>query len=259
MYLLGGNAFTWKLQHNVLHHTFTNITGMDDDIRERNTIRLSPHVPLKKHHRYQHIYATFLYCLMTLSIVLRDFGQLRSYNRSGLTARQKANPKREYFVMVFSKLLYFGFIASIPFLFPQIVWWKLLIGFCTVHFTGGLIMSMIFQLAHVVEGAEHPLPSEDGVMDNEWAIHQLETTVDFARDSRILGWYIGGLNYQVEHHLFPHISHVHYPAISKIVEQTAREYGVVYHTKGSFFSAFISHLKMLKILGRAEAVPQPAL
>lgn len=256
MYLLGGNVFTWKLQHNVLHHTFTNIMGLDDDIRERSTIRLSPHAPLKKYHKYQHLYAMPLYCLMTLSIVLRDFEQLHTYNRKGLTERQKGNPRREYTIMLITKLLYFGVMLFLPFFF--FAWWKVLIGFFVVHFTGGLIMAMVFQLAHVVEGAEHPEPNEEGMMDNDWAIHQLETTANFAHNSRIMAWYIGGLNYQIEHHLFPHISHVHYPAISEIVQQTAYEHGLAYNTKPTFMHAVVSHLRMLKVLGRMPEV-QPAM
>ena len=88
-------------------------------------------------------------------------------------------------------------------------------------------MSTVFQMAHVVEGAAQPLPDEDSVVHTEWAVHQLRSTSDFGRNNVFLNWYVGGLNFQIEHHLFPNISHVHYRNIAPIVEETARELGLV--------------------------------
>ena len=115
----------------------------------------------------------------------------------------------------------------------------------------GFILALIFQLAHTVEGTSHPLPNELGVIENDWAMHQLQTTANFSRKNRFLSWYVGGLNFQVEHHLFPYISHVHYPEISEIVRTTAEEYGVPYLENKTFIGAVKSHFRFLYQLGKA--------
>ena len=119
-----------------------------------------------------------------------------------------------------------------------------------MHFVAGIILSVTFQLAHAVEGAAHPLPNEAGIIENDWAIHQLNTTVNFSRENRWLSWYVGGLNFQIEHHLFPRISHVHYPALSGIVKSTAEEFGIPYLENKTFSQALQSHVMHLKQLGR---------
>ena len=130
-------------------------------------------------------------------------------------------------------------------------WWQVLLGFCILHLTAGMIMSTVFQMAHVVEGTKQPLPDSNGVINNEWAVHELMTTSDFARNNLFLNWYIGGLNFQIEHHLFPNICHIHYRKIAPIVQQTADEFGFTYNLKPTFLAAFISHAKRLKALGKS--------
>ncbi len=255
MYLLGGSVFTWKVQHNILHHTFTNIDGHDEDIASKAIIRLSRHAPLHKVHRFQHLYALFLYSLMTLSKLFKDFPQLHHYNKTGLTRQQNASPAKELIKLSIAKALYLGVFVGLPFLLTDFSWWQILLGFLLTHLTAGMIMSVVFQMAHIVEGASQPLLNEEGNVENEWAIHQLDTTANFARRSRWLNWYTGGLNFQIEHHLFPNICHIHYRQISPIVERTAAEFGIVYNIKPTFAHAFASHLRMLKQLGRAEEEP----
>jgi linoleoyl-CoA desaturase len=255
MYAIGGNVFNWKMQHNLNHHTFTNIDGYDEDIRSRAVIRLSHEAPLKKIHRFQHYYVFFLYSLMTLSKLVGDFFQLREYNKSGLTKQQNAKPKVEYFKLIVSKALYLAVAIGLPLLLTSFAWWVVLLGFLVMHLTAGLIMSVIFQMAHVVEGVEQPVP-ENGALETEWAIHELMTTANFSKKNRLLGWYIGGLNFQIEHHLFPHISHVHYRKLSPIVEETAKEFGLPYNQKKTLFHAIASHVRILKALGKKR---QPAL
>ncbi|HEU4716880.1 MAG TPA: acyl-CoA desaturase [Bacteroidia bacterium] len=255
IYLLGGNLFNWKIQHNVLHHTFTNIEGYDEDIRSRVVIRMSKHAPLNKFHRFQHLYVFFLYSLMTLMRLGGDFFQLHEYNRKGLTKANKAHPVREYVKLVVGKVMYLLVALGLPLLLVSQSWWMILLAFVVMHLTAGMIMSVVFQLAHVVEGAEQPVPDGQGSIANDWMIHELMTTANFSRRNRLLSWYIGGLNFQIEHHLFPGISHVHYHRIAPIVERTAREFGLPYNQKPTFFHAFISHVRMLKELGRLQPVP----
>jgi len=253
MYLLGSTTFNWKVQHNVLHHTFTNIEGMDEDIAGHTTLRFSRHSPLKKIHRFQHIYAFFLYSLMTISKLVNDFFQLHRYNKSGLTRQQNAKPILEYIKLIGSKLVFFFTTIGLPLIFSDFTWWQILLGFVIMLCTGGFIMAIVFQLAHVVEGVEQPLPTSQGNIENEWAIHQLQTTANFARNNRLINWFVGGLNFQIEHHLFPNICHIHYRKISFIVEKTAREFGLPYNMQPSFIGALVSHTRMLKVLGRKAA------
>lgn len=256
MYSIGGNVFNWKMQHNLFHHTYTNIEGYDEDIRSRVVIRLSHEAPLKKIHKFQHFYVFFLYSLMTLSKLVGEFFQLHEYNKTGVTKAQNAKPKREYFKLIVSKVLYLAVAIGLPLLLTSFAWWAVLLGFLAMHLTAGLIMSVIFQLAHIVEGADQPVPDADSALETEWAVHELMTTANFSRKSRLLGWYIGGLNFQIEHHLFPHISHVHYRKISPIVEETAKEFGLPYNQKKTLFHAIASHVRILKALGRKR---EPAL
>ncbi|MDF2437633.1 MAG: acyl-CoA desaturase [Bacteroidota bacterium] len=253
IYLIGGSAFTWNLQHNVKHHTFTNIQGYDEDIHTKAVIRLSNQAPLKKFHRYQYIYAFFFYTLMTIAKLGNDFKQLSDYNNTGLTRQQNAKPKLEFFKLVMFKLSYMFLYLGLPMLLSGFSWWLVILGFLAMHLTGGFIMAIIFQMAHIAEEANQPALNMDGNIDNEWAIHELLTTVNFSRNNRLLGWYIGGLNFQIEHHLFPNICHVHYRKISFIVEQTAKDFGLRYNLQPTFYQAVVSHTRMLKSLGRQAA------
>lgn len=253
MYMIGGNVFTWKVQHNLLHHTFTNIVGHDEDIGTKAVIRLSYQAPLKKIHRFQHIYAFFFYSLMTIAKLANDFFQLAKYNKEGITVEQKAKPKLELWKMIATKGLYLFAAIVLPLLLSSFSWWLILLGFLVMHLTAGMIMSIIFQMAHVVENAEQPIPDIDGNIENEWIIHELNTTANFSRNSRLLSWFVGGLNFQIEHHLFPNICHVHYKKISPIVEKTVQEFGLKYNLNRTFWQAIVSHYRTLKLLGRQMA------
>lgn len=249
MYLLGSNSFNWKVQHNILHHTFTNIYGFDQDIESKAVLRLCQHAPLKKFHRYQYIYAFFFYGLMTLSKLVTDFRQLLEFNKEGITQEQNSSPSKELAKMIITKVIYVSVVVGLPLLFTKFYLWEILLGFAVLHLTAGIIMSTVFQMAHVVEGAKQPLPDENGIIKKEWLVHQLSTTSDFARGNLFLNWYVGGLNFQIEHHLFPNICHIHYIKIAPIIEQTANEYGFRYNLKPTFTYSLLSHIKRLKELG----------
>ena len=249
--LIGASAFNWKLQHNVLHHTYTNIHEADEDISPRGVLRMHPDSAWKGIHKFQHIYAWFLYGLMTLVwVFVKDYMRLINYHNIGLTKKQKANIAVEWAVLIGTKLIYFAYIFVLPsIMLPFLSWWHILIGFFTMHYLAGFILAIIFQPAHVIEGTEYPLPNDEGQLENNWAIHQMLTTTNFANNAKAFSWYVGGLNYQVEHHLFPNICHVHYRNIAPILKTTAEEFGVPYKSEPTFISALIGHAKLLKFLG----------
>jgi linoleoyl-CoA desaturase len=249
MFLLGSSVFTWKIQHNILHHTYTNIDGHDHDIDSKGPIRLSDHVPIKPIHRFQYLHAFFFYGLMSFSKLMSDFRQMREYTREGFSKRYNINPTTAYIRMVVAKIGYLALFIGLPVWLTPFSGWQIFSAFMIMHWTGGFIMSTIFQMAHIVEGASQYELAESGVVPTDWAVHQLYTTSDFARGNQFLNWYVGGLNFQIEHHLFPNISHVHYQKIAPIVERTAQEYGLFYNLKPTLSSAFWSHVRRLKQLG----------
>ncbi len=255
MYLLGSSVLTWKIQHNVLHHTHTNINEVDHDIRSRGPLRFNEHAAIHWSQRSQHIHAFFFYGLLTLTKLVNDFFMLARFNREGLTQRQGLSPKREFVELALTKVGYFAIFIGLPLIFTALAWWQVLLGFVVMHFVTGVILGSIFQLAHVVEGTDHPIPNDAGLIENDWTVHELQTTANFARNNRVLNWYIGGLNFQIEHHLFPHICHIHYRHIAPIVERTAKEFGLVYNDKPSLIAALGSHVRRLKQLGRPELMP----
>lgn len=255
IYMVGGSKFTWLVQHNILHHTYTNIYGMDEDIHDKPILRLSPHGKLSFIHKYQHFYAFFIYSLATLSwAVNKDFSQLIRYNRTGLTKGSGGNPTVEMIKLILSKILYFSIILLLPALITGYGFGSLFLGFLMMQITAGLFVTTIFQLAHVVEETDHPLPTAAGEIENSWAIHQLETTANFAKKNKVLSWFIGGLNYQVEHHLFHNICHIHYKKIAPIVKSTAQEFGIAYYEKVTFWQALASHMRVLKKIGNEHAI-----
>jgi linoleoyl-CoA desaturase len=259
MYLIGGNTFNWKLQHNVLHHTYTNIDGHDEDIEPKGSMRFSKLSPLKKIHRFQFVYAFFLYSLMSFSRLFNEFKQLNNFNKMGLTKAQGSTPKKEMGILIVGKIMYLSVFVGLPILLCGGHVWNVILGFMIMHMIAGLFMSVVFQMAHVVEGVDQPVPNAESIVENEWMVHEMETTANFGRKSVLLGWIIGGLNYQVEHHLFPNICHVHYKAISPIVESTAKEFGVPYKEYRTFFGAVASHIRLLKALGKEEVVLEKQL
>ena len=253
IHLIGGDVYNWKVQHNILHHTYTNIDGLDGDIHQDPLLRLSSEQKWGKGHKFQHIYAFFLYSLGTLLWSVIDFIQYRRFTKMGLSPEGKLDKPKQFKKLLSYKIGYWIFIFVLPMVFSPFTWWQILLGWLIMNMVAGLILTVTFQLAHVVEGVSFPIPTEEGKVENEWMIHQLKTTANFAKKSKLVTWYVGGLNFQIEHHLFPNICHVHYKKISDIVKSTADEYGIMYNDNKTYFSAVCSHYKMLKHLGANPA------
>ena len=254
IYILAGNVYNWQVQHNVLHHTYTNIPGHDEDLDAGRIIRFSKEAKWYRFHKFQHYYSIFLYGLLTFNWALTtDFKQMKAYLKRKLSYGEAKSHKILWTTLVITKIIYFGVWIVIP-MALGIVWWQVLSGFFIMHYTAGLILSIVFQLAHVVEETTNPSPNENGEMENTWAIHQLYTTTNFAPKNWIVNWYTGGLNHQIEHHIFPNISHIHYGKIAQIVKQTAKECNLPYYEYRTMTSAVIAHFKHLKDLGTNPAL-----
>lgn len=248
--LLGGYSRNWRIQHNILHHTYTNVDGLDEDIDAGILLRMSPNARHIKLHKYQHLYAWFLYGIMNVYwVTVKDYKCLLKYGKNGLIKKEKITLARALAELTFYKVIYFGYMLVLPILFSGLGWGHVVLGFIAMHMVGGLLLACIFQLAHVMDTSEYSSPGEGQKMDNSWAVHQLLNTANFAPNNKLLSWYIGGLNYQIEHHLFPQICHVHYPALSKIVASVAKEYNVPYNVQPTFRKALRQHAMMLKQLG----------
>jgi linoleoyl-CoA desaturase len=247
--LLGGSSFMWNVKHNVIHHAYTNIDGVDDDIDIQPWMRMSSTQPKLKMHKYQHFYFWFLYSMLyILWVFVLDY-QKYFKRKIGHMPLKKMS--------AWDHIIFWGFKALYLFLFFLIPFYTVgvlptIIGFLIFSVVAGFILSIVFQLAHTVEHTHFPVPhDESGKLDDEWAIHQLKTTANFAPKNKLISWLVGGLNYQIEHHLFPKISHVHYPAIRKIIKQACDEFNVPYTEYKKMSHAVISHVLFLKQMGRA--------
>lgn len=254
--VIGGYTVTWKIQHNVMHHTYTNIAGLDQDIDSIPLLRLSPRQPRYWMHRYQYIYAWFFYMLMTLYwMTVKDYLQVVRYKHHDLLIKQKVSLPQAVFRISLYKILYYGYIILLPILFSGHLWHSVLIGFLIMHFTAGLFLACVFQPSHIMETSAFSGPmiiQDTRRMENTWAVHEITNTTNFAPGNRLLTWFIGGLNFQIEHHLFTRICHVHYPKIAPIVRSVASMFGLPYHVQPTFLAALRGHAKMLKKLGKSD-------
>ncbi|QJW91703.1 acyl-CoA desaturase [Spirosoma taeanense] len=251
-YLLGASPYVWRIMHNVVHHTYTNIPGHDEDIDVApGLIRLDPADEVRPWQKYQHLYAFPLYGLTSLAWVFRkDF--LKMF-KDKIGQYDTTHETHEYVTLFVTKAVYYLLFLALPLLVLDVAWWQVLIGFVAMHIVEGLVLGLVFQLAHVVEGTSFPLPTPNGNIEEAWAIHQLRTTANFAPRSAIAAFFCGGLNRQIEHHLFPKICHIHYPAITAIVKQTAHEHNLPYLESPTFSSALVSHYRFLKQMGQTPS------
>jgi linoleoyl-CoA desaturase len=257
--LMGGSSYLWDWKHNSIHHTYTNISGHDDDINIGWLGRLSPEQKRLPFHRLQGLYLWLLYGFLAVKWHLFDDFHQIAIGRIG--GHKIPRPKgKDLCIFIGGKIFFFSLAFVIPMLLHP--WWAVLGIYATAAFFSGLVLSVVFQLAHCVPEADFPVPETmpDGGkrVGNAWAIHQVQTTVNFSRRSRVLRWLLGGLNFQIEHHLFHKICHIHYPALSKVVEETCREFGVRYTAHRSFFSAVRAHFRWLVLMGRPVSTAQGA-
>lgn len=249
---IGGNSVMWRIQHNVLHHTFTNVDGLDEDISVPYVMRFSPNRPHLFVHRFQWLYAWGFYAIMTLYwLTIKDFVSLMRYRNSGLLARSGSSFGRVLGWLVVTKVVQFGYVLGLPLAFSGLSAAQILLGWVVMHAISGLTLASIFQPAHVLEDHAFEVAQSGGQLPEDSFTHQLQTTANFGTRSRLLTWLCGGLNHQIEHHLFPHVCHIHFPKLAPIVKRTAEEFGLPYRASTSFAGALWLHTRMLWQLGRA--------
>lgn len=250
--LMGGSSYVWGVKHNVLHHTYPNVEGADDDIEFMPFFRLAPGQPRRWFHRWQHVYWAPLFLFFTTKWTLLD--DFLAVIRGAVGGHAIRRPGAwQLLGLCAGKLFFLAWAIVLPLLWVPLV--PYLAGYLLVSLVWGLTLGVVFQLAHVVEGAAFVPVGASGTLPSPWLEHQLATTADFARHNRLLTWYVGGLNHQVEHHLFPKVGHRHYPALARIVREVCGRHGLTTLEHESFFSAFRAHLRHLRRMGR----PEPAL
>ncbi len=250
--LVGANPYVWSITHNIVHHTYTNIPGHDEDIEiAPGLIRIDENEQVNAVQRFQHLYAFPLYSMASLSWIFRK--DYKKFFQPKIGAHKANHPKIEYFNLFFFKAIYYFLFIVLPLLVLDVSWGQFILGFLALHIAQGLTMGLVFQLAHVVEGTTFPNPNVEGNIEEAWAEHQMRTTANFATHSRLAAFFLGGLNRQIEHHLFPKVCHIHYGAISSIVKSTAREFDLPYNESETFTGALRSHYIILKKFGREAA------
>lgn len=244
--IIGGSSFMWKIKHNIIHHSFVNIEEVDDDIDIQPWMRVSHGQRRYWFHKFQYFYWIILYGVTFLLWVLYLDYQ-KYFSRKIASYEINKISLKEHFIFWGSKLAYLFVYFVIPIYFVGFANW--MIGYLIMSFVTGLTISVVFQLAHVIEDVEFPKLNDQNKIDNEWAVHQVETTADFSTKNKFVTWFLGGLNFQVVHHLFPKVSHVHYPKLQKIVKETCDQFQVKYMEYKSVWAALRSHVRHLKLLG----------
>jgi linoleoyl-CoA desaturase len=250
---LGGSSFFWNQKHNILHHTFTNVDGVDDDIDSSPFVRLAPTQRLRWYHRFQVVYVWALLGLFFASkwVVFDDF---KVWTRGKIGPQAIPRPRGwDAVQLIAGKLGFLAYAVAIPLAFHSPL--HVVAGFVWTYAVLGITLGTVFQLAHAIDGTAFcTAPGADGKLDQPFFEHQLATTANFAQKNRLISWYVGGLNFQVEHHLFPRVSHRHYPAIAEIVREFCREQGLRYLSYDTLWGALRAHLSFLRRMGRGEPV-----
>jgi linoleoyl-CoA desaturase len=251
--LLGGTCFFWKQKHNIVHHTYTNVDGVDDDIAKSPLLRHCHTQKWHPIHKAQHLYLGPVYAITSLAwVFIMDFQKY--FSRKIYTTDAWEMNTSEHLIFWGTKAFFLLAYIALPIYMVGFSAW--IIGFLVTHVAMGFVLAIVFQLAHVVEHIDFVPAYDDTKIEEAWAIHQVRTTANFARFNKVINWYVGGLNFQVEHHLFPRISHVHYPAISEIVKATCKEFNLPYHDFPTMWGAVKSHFKVMKEFGQKDTTAE---
>jgi linoleoyl-CoA desaturase len=248
--LCGINSYMWRILHHRGHHSCINLHGEDDALTGRGIFRFTPHEPRAPWHRFQHIYGLLFYALFSLDYVfVRDFEAFFFPTHDYLTRTRHA--PREIVILFASKAFYLTYMLVLPIFFLHLPVLLVLGAFLLVHIVVGLSVSLVFQTTHTIDTTY--FPSERGEFDNG-VYHIFATTADYATDNPVVGWLAGGLNHHIAHHLCPFVCHTHYASLTRIVKETAAEFGVPYRQHPTMSRAIKHHLILLKQLGTQDSL-----
>lgn len=246
--ILGVSAYLWQMRHTKSHHIFPNVNGCDIDIDENPFLRLSPNQPWSWHFRFQHLYAPFAYIFVALHTILwQDFVYLFKKRLANMS--EISHAPHQYAIFALCKLLYFGTVLVVPMLILPVPWWQVLLGYLGMKALASLLFVFLLIGTHFSDVTEFPALADDGGVGRTWAMHNLATACDWSPHNRIAHFFVGGVNAHASHHLFPNVSHAHYRAIARIIEDTAEEFGVSYN-KLTLFGIIQSHFRFLRAMGR---------
>lgn len=241
----GISSYMWRILHHRGHHSCINLHGEDDALSGRGIFRFTPHESRLPVHRFQHIYALFVYALFSLDYVFfRDF-QCFFFPPHDYLKRTK-HPLREYIILFSGKAFYFTYMLVLPVLVLGLSSLLVAAAFLLVHVIVGLSVTLVFQTTHTIDSTY--FPSDRNEFDNS-VYHIFATTADYATESPLVGWLAGGLNHHVVHHLCPFVCHTHYASLTRIVRETAEEFGIPYRQHPTMPRAIWHHLILLKQLG----------
>jgi linoleoyl-CoA desaturase len=249
----GISSYMWRILHHRGHHSCINLPGEDDALTGRGILRFTPHEPRLPLQRFQHFYALFVYALFSLDYVfLRDFECFFFPSHDYL--RNTKHPAREYGILFAGKAFYLTYMLILPVVLlgksPLLV----SLSFLLAHLIIGLSVALVFQTTHCVDSTY--FPSSRGEFDNG-VYHIFATTADYATGNPLVGWLAGGLNHHIVHHLCPYVCHTHYASLTRIVKETAEEYGIPYRQHPTMSRAIKHHLLLLKQLGKQDRLPSP--
>jgi linoleoyl-CoA desaturase len=246
--IVGISSYMWAMKHNMSHHSFTNVPGSDPDISQNRLLRLNPDYDYKPFYRFQHIYAIFLFALMSVFLVyIKDFMLYRQKVFGNKVVER--HPTKEWIILFVSKAFYITYSLVIPLVVLPFAWWQILLMHLAGHAVAGIALALMLVPPHINPHTVYTSPDSTGTIKNCWAKHQIESTIDLSAESFLINWFTGGLNTHVIHHLFPHICHIHYRKLSPIVRKTAEEYGINY-VNLPLLQAMRDHFYFLKELGR---------
>ena len=252
MDFIGGNQYLFRRMHGA-HHGYVNIHGIDVTLETHGLFRFTPDEPWLPRHKYQHYYTFILYALAMLQwATIKDFkwffGEAHIGNQKNIK-----HPLKEYIILFIGKTVFYGLTLVLPIIFLSAPWYTILGAWVFMHVLPGLTFALIFQVTHVYDGTTYPIPDDEGNLDNNYALHVLETTADFSRHSRLGSWLMGGINIHVIHHILPQVCHVHYPALTKILKETCDDHGIEYQENRTFWMALKKHYQILKHLSAPDA------
>ncbi|GAB4427755.1 MAG: acyl-CoA desaturase [Bacteroidia bacterium] len=252
MNFVGANSYLFRMMHNA-HHQYVNIHGTDVTLETHGLFRFTPDEPWKPHHRWQHFYTPILYSLAGFQwATIKDFKWFFGESHIGNNKYIK-HPLSEWIILFISKIVHFGLHVALPMIFLDTAWWVIALGYLFLVVPSGLTFALIFQVTHVYDGTHYPIPDDEGNIENNYAIHVLETTADFSRKNRFSSWFMGGINIHVIHHIMPGICHVHYAPLTEVLIKVANEHGLEYQENPNFWVALVKHMRILKTLSKPDA------